>query len=218
MSNPSTIKTEMNRPTDLDLSNCVRLPQRPKAKKTFENIVLAGQQLLDELGLESFNTNAIAERAGVTAPVFYHYFKNKHALLRVLAERLMQAQDDVFVRHSAREPETPEELEAVSLAILRETYELTKCFVGARALLVSLRAIPELAHIRIKANETAAALGAQQLSAVFPKRSKKESYERAWLGIEIGYSAIELLLENENLSTKRVLNQTAKAVVTIYFQ
>ena len=43
--------------------------------------------LLDEVGAERFNTNLLAERAGLGVRAIYRYFPNKLAILVALAER-----------------------------------------------------------------------------------------------------------------------------------
>ncbi|MDP3489668.1 MAG: TetR/AcrR family transcriptional regulator [Phenylobacterium sp.] len=50
-------------------------------------ILEAAAQLLERDGQEGFNTNAVAERAGVSIGALYRYFPNKRALMHALAER-----------------------------------------------------------------------------------------------------------------------------------
>ncbi|MEM7077723.1 MAG: TetR family transcriptional regulator [Pseudomonadota bacterium] len=137
-------------------TDSIRFPTRANAKATFEKIITAGQIILEEAGLEAVNSNIVAERAGVTAPVFYHYFKNKHALLNVMADRLLLRQNEAYQRWETESVETRDDLRAHALLVLQETYRVTASFTGSRALIVSLRAVPELAGIRIAANQHAA--------------------------------------------------------------
>jgi AcrR family transcriptional regulator len=53
-------------------------------------ILEAAAQILEKGGLPAFNTNAVAERAGVSVGTLYQYFANKQALLRAIAEREMR--------------------------------------------------------------------------------------------------------------------------------
>ena len=45
---------------------------------TKQRLLSAAQGILAESGLAAVNSNAIVERAKVTPPTFYHYFKNKN--------------------------------------------------------------------------------------------------------------------------------------------
>lgn len=195
------------------------LPKQARAKKTYENILAAAQRILDESGIEALNSNAIVDRAGVTAPVFYRYFKDKYDLLMVLAERLIDAQNEVYERSAAIAEQQiggDFDVEAISLELLKQTYVVTRDFIGSRPLLVSLRAIPALSSVRVQGNHDMAVVTARHLRMMNPELDEKEAYDRARLAIEIGYSAIEMLLEELDMSVDRVLEQTAAAVTGIY--
>ena len=195
------------------------VPTQARAKQTYENILMASQVILEESGIEALNSNYIVERAGVTAPVFYRYFKNKHSLLTVLGKRLTDAQNKIYVDVTEKFDKDPgglDSLEEYSYNLLIKTYEVTKEFVGAHPLLVSLRAIPDLSAIRLDANREMAEFSAAHLRKLRPELSHKQAYDRCRLAIEIGYSAIEMLLEEPDMSRKPVLRHTAKAVVSVY--
>jgi AcrR family transcriptional regulator len=67
-----------------------RKPSQARAEETVSAILEAAAQILEKGGLPAFNTNAVAERAGVSVGTLYQYFANKQALLRAIAEREMQ--------------------------------------------------------------------------------------------------------------------------------
>jgi AcrR family transcriptional regulator len=52
-----------------------------------ETIVEAAARILETRGLAGFNTNAVAERAGVSVGSLYQYFPNKEALVAALSTR-----------------------------------------------------------------------------------------------------------------------------------
>lgn len=65
-----------------------------RSAETVAVIVEAAARVLESRGLDGFNTNAVAERAGVSIGSLYQYFRNKDALLASLIER----QAEPFVR------------------------------------------------------------------------------------------------------------------------
>ena len=197
----------------------ISVPKQARAKKTYENILSAAQQILEESGLEALNSNAIVERAGLSAPVFYRYFKNKHDLLLVLGNRLTDAQNEIYVDSLDvfdREDVGFLNMEARAVQVLKDTYDTTKNFAGAYALLVSLRAIPRLSIVRQESNKEMARLTAKRLQQLRPELSRQEAYDRCRLVIELGYSAVEMLLEEPGLNKSRIFKQTAAAAVKIY--
>src|SRR5215470_1863040 len=68
-----------------------RTPRQARSGETVSAIVEAAAQILEQGGLAAFNTNAVAERAGVSIGTLYQYFADKAALLRALGEREMAA-------------------------------------------------------------------------------------------------------------------------------
>jgi len=61
-------------------------PQQLRAQATVEHLLAISAELLEEVGIEKFNTNLLAERAGVGIRAIYRYFPNKHAVLSMLYE------------------------------------------------------------------------------------------------------------------------------------
>lgn len=67
------------------------LPRQARARASVEAIVEAAAQVLETDGEAAFNTNAVAERAGVSIGALYRYFPDKQAILVALAEREQMA-------------------------------------------------------------------------------------------------------------------------------
>jgi AcrR family transcriptional regulator len=64
-----------------------RRPKQARSRATREAIVEATAQILERRGSEGLNTNAVAERAGVSIGTLYQYFADKQALLVAAARR-----------------------------------------------------------------------------------------------------------------------------------
>ena len=71
-----------------------KIPTQDRSQETVAVIVEAAARVLEERGFEGFNTNAVAERAGVSIGSLYQYFRNKNALIASLIER----QAEPFIR------------------------------------------------------------------------------------------------------------------------
>lgn len=62
-------------------------PRQQRSSQTVESILEAAAHVLDRGGLAAFNTNRVAERAGVSIGSLYQYFPHKDALMAALIER-----------------------------------------------------------------------------------------------------------------------------------
>ncbi|BCH26168.1 putative transcriptional regulator, TetR family protein [Mesorhizobium sp. L-8-10] len=62
-------------------------PRQARSAATVEAIVEAAARVLEAGGLAAFNTNAVAEKAGVSVGSLYQYFPAKEALLAELIRR-----------------------------------------------------------------------------------------------------------------------------------
>lgn len=68
-----------------------RVPRQDRSRATVEAILEAAIRVLESAGEAGFNTNAVAERAGVSIGTLYRYFPDKRAILLALARREMAA-------------------------------------------------------------------------------------------------------------------------------
>ncbi len=67
-------------------------PLQARSRAKVERILETSAALLDEVGLEGFNTNLLAERAGVGMQAIYRYFPNKTSILLALLEGVRNAE------------------------------------------------------------------------------------------------------------------------------
>ncbi len=77
---------KIRRLSQRDLSPRIR-PVQIRSKHTVDLILDAAGVLLDEVGVDAFNTNLLAEKAGVAVRSVYRYYPNKFAVIVGLAER-----------------------------------------------------------------------------------------------------------------------------------
>jgi AcrR family transcriptional regulator len=64
-----------------------KTPLQARSRATYDAVLMAAAHILEAHGLHGFNTNAVAERAGVSIGSLYQYFPNKDAILAALIER-----------------------------------------------------------------------------------------------------------------------------------
>ena len=134
-------------PVDLETKT---LPSQARSRSTFGAILRVAGEILNDDGLDGLSINAVCRQAGLTPPAVYRYFPNKYALLKALAERLMEAQDDAVLAVARRrtpahsEPALAEEMRE----ILRDVAAVTAAFPGNVFILRALRVTPILRDVR----------------------------------------------------------------------
>jgi AcrR family transcriptional regulator len=74
-----------------------KAPRQARAQITHDAILEAATHIIAQQGLAAFNTNAIAERAGVSIGSLYQYFPNKDALMVALIRRQQSRQLDTLI-------------------------------------------------------------------------------------------------------------------------
>jgi AcrR family transcriptional regulator len=104
-----------------------RVARQQRATETVAAILEAATQVLEAGGLAAFNTNAVAERAGVSVGTLYQYFANKNAILVALAEQEMKNGLARIARSLQGDPELGTSIEGRTRAIVRT---MTSAFHG----------------------------------------------------------------------------------------
>lgn len=64
-----------------------KAPRQPRSQQTVAALLEAAAQVLESRGMAGFNTNAVAQRAGVSIGSLYQYFPSKEALTLALMQR-----------------------------------------------------------------------------------------------------------------------------------
>ena len=70
-----------------DTENARKIPSQARSRATLDIILEAAAQLLESVGESGSNTNALAERAGVSIGTLYRYFPDKQSIIAALARQ-----------------------------------------------------------------------------------------------------------------------------------
>ena len=129
-----------------------------------DHLLAVSAELLDEFGLEAFNTNLLAERAGIGTRAIYRYFPNKFAILVKLAEQ-MHVLEIAWMGDLSRPEMLPDWRAAVERAV-EGYYHGARQQRGFVALRAASRAVPELREWDDRAGLALAGDLAQGLAAL----------------------------------------------------
>jgi len=183
---------------------------------TKRRMLSAAQEILAQSGLAAVNSNAIVKRAKVTPPTFYHYFSDKKALLRELGEELMLAQTEVLRADTGLIIRNEQDLLDVSHRFIVNSFEQTLAFEGGFALLVALRAMPELAHVLLETHAEMAQLIVDYFEELGLCKDREDLLVRSRVALETIYATNEMLFETQFRDRDKVHRVTAQGIVTIY--
>ena len=92
-----------------------KTPLQSRSRATVDAVLSAAAHILESQGVGAMNTNAVAERAGVSIGSLYQYFASKDAILVALIEREQRIFADELARaaDSARSGDLGEDLTAL---------------------------------------------------------------------------------------------------------
>lgn len=170
-----------------------RIPMQARAQETVDRILEAAAELLAETGIDSFNTNALAEHAGERVRSIYRYFPNKFAILAALWKKMIE-EWDLLLLPALRQVADPKidimiGFHAMSRAYLRwiETRP------GAWALRNTIRAVPEL----LEQEQSAEAWFVSHFAAALAQRGVNLPRRRLELICSILYRSINAVAHAE---------------------
>ena len=173
-----------------------RAPRQDRAGATYDRLLEVAGELLAEVGIERISTNLICARAGMTPPALYRYFKDKYAILEALGRRLMDRQNAVLFAWLERR--APLGIEALSDGVeelLRATADVTDGEPGAVWTLRALRAVPQLAHVRIESHRLVTDRLVEVYGPLLPEMPREVLWRRLRISVELGFAIDEMLTE-----------------------
>jgi AcrR family transcriptional regulator len=106
--------------------------------------------LLDEVGIEGFNTNLLAERTGVRVRTVYRYFPNKYAIIVALTKKLAVQWDALMTDYYAKMSDPQTDWREVIRGSNRQWLDRARSVPGALSALQAMNATPELQQLHFQ--------------------------------------------------------------------
>lgn len=199
-------------------SGSKRLPRQERSQQTYDRLLTMAGELLAEVGVERISSNLICARAGMTPPALYRYFKNKYAVLEALGRRLMDRQNAVlYAWLDTYAPQGPQAMNAATEALMRATAQVTASEPGALWTLRALRAVPQLAHVRIASHKAVTDRMLEVYAPLLPGVDRDTLWLRLRLSVEFGFAADEMLAEDVGVPREAVLRESARMIRDLRF-
>ena len=187
-----------------------RPPRQERAHATYERLLEVAGELLGEVGIERISTNLICARAGMTPPALYRYFKDKYAVLEALGGRLMDRQNQaLFAWLDKYGPQGAQALGDATEELMRATADVTASEPGAVWTLRALRAVPQLAHVRIESHRLVTERMVAVYGPLFPDLDTATLWRRVRIAVEFGFAADEMLNEEDRIDRDDLFRDAA---------
>jgi AcrR family transcriptional regulator len=190
-------------------------PVQDRAHRTRERLLDVAGGLLGDVGIERISTNLVAAQANVTPPALYRHFRSKYDLLAALAERLMARQNQVLIDWLDRwGAQGAAGLTARLPDLFRQTALVTDAEPGGVWIERALRAVPQLAPIRIASHRHVTDRIVAAMAQ--PGEDRAVLWRRVRLAVELGYAVDEMLHEEDRIDREDVFCDAARAVRAIF--
>jgi AcrR family transcriptional regulator len=186
------------------------LPLQTRSKATLEHLLATAMQILEQDGLEAFNTNLLAERAGVGVRAIYRYFPNKLAILVMLAER-MRERERLWVGDLGKLLEEGDWRAAVDRS-LDSYYAAAAKEPGMVALRAAIRVLPELRAVEAEASEAFQKELASTLTGLGVELDRRHMKALCQTIIESAATLLDAALTSPPAHARRLLDELKRMI------
>ena len=128
-------------------------PVQDRSKESVDRILEMTAKLLDEVGIEGFNTNLLAERTGVRVRTVYRYFPNKYAVIFALTKKLAVQWDAWMVDFYRLMADPRSDWRRLVRESDRKWVQHASTVPGALSVLQAMNATPELKALHFQVFE-----------------------------------------------------------------
>jgi AcrR family transcriptional regulator len=189
-------------------------PKSGRAMATYEKLMVAAGELLGEVGFEKLTTNGICARAQLTPPALYRYFDDKYDVLEELARRLLKRQYDAYAVWLFQGGAWAGVDQQVGK--LEEWFRIAATIVASQPggvwTLRALRALPNLAHVRLESQRMFTDQMFEFYRRALPHVPEKLLWYRLRIRAEFGFVVDELALEEDVIPRDILFREAARIV------
>lgn len=180
-------------------------PTQARSVVTFELILDTTGVLLETRGFDALTTNLIAEEAGVTVRAIYRYFPNKHAIVVELARRMaFDWSESLDSLGSLADPNVP--WRALWDSYIDGFVSAVRATPGGRAVLLAMRADPDLRRVDDEANDNYISGIASELASRVPNLSAAEALSVATVLVRSTVAVVDEAFDTEDSAGAKLLH------------
>ncbi len=172
---------------------------------------------MDEVGFDDLSTILIAKEAGMSVGTLYHYFPNKHSILRAIARNWLDHWDQVILEINALPIDTMEMEEVVNILIdtFARVYQKQK---GILHLVRAMFAIPELKDLDERHDEFIIANMANILPQIGINKSLTDRKYIARTYLEMTHALLLVACQQRGARARQTLEDTRELVYRLFLR
>jgi len=193
-----------------------RDPQQQRSKDRIQIILEVTARLMDEVGFDDLTTILIAREAGISVGTLYHYFPNKHSILRAIARNWLDHWDQVLLDINNLPIETME-MEQVADQLIDTFAQVYQKQKGILHLVRAMFAIPELKDLDEGHDDFIIANVANILARIGIDRSERDRKYIARTYLEMTHALFLTVTQQRGARARQTLEDT-KAMVHCLFR
>jgi AcrR family transcriptional regulator len=120
-------------------------PVMDRSRETVAQLLSISAKLLDDVGVDGFNTNLLAAQAGMRIRTVYRYFPNKFAIIATIARNISNEWDLALEPHFLRlENKNNSDWRSILRTLMRAWIQLPTNQLGGVAVAKAMSEAPEL--------------------------------------------------------------------------
>lgn len=189
-----------------------RQPRQDRSIIRAQQILDVTAKLLDRVGFDDLTTILITKELGISVGSLYHYFPNKHAILRSLAEQWLEEWDKTLDEISLF---TVEQIDLLSIVEdLTESYlVLYRQQQGILPLVQAMYAVPELRDLDEQHDKRVIKCMSALFKRMGMQQSKVEINRIAQIYLEIMHTILVIVLNQRGLKAQQTLRDLNEIIV-----
>ena len=181
-----------------------RAPKQDRSKRRAQQIMDTTAVLLDQVGFDELTTILIAKELGISVGSLYHYFPNKQAILRAIAQSWLKDWDEAMQSLTSLPVESMT-IKEVCSAIQETLFEVYKRQKGILPLVHAMYAVPELRDLDLQHDK----LVVSALSSLFKRMTiaagQRDLPRIAGLFLEITHELLVRAIRQKGKTAERTL-------------
>lgn len=182
-----------------------RLPKQERAVKRTQQIMDVTTVLLDRVGFDELTTILITKELGISVGSLYHYFPNKHAILRAITENWLKEWDKLMGQLVLL-PVEELALETVVESLNKRFYTVYKEQQGILPLVDAMYCVPELRDLDEQHDKKVSIRISAILERMGFNQPSKERERIARCYLEIVHAMLMMVLQQKGADSKRTLD------------
>ncbi|KAB7738673.1 TetR family transcriptional regulator [Parvibaculum sedimenti] len=183
-----------------------RKPTQERAKERVERILAAASELIAETGSDAVRMSEIAARAGVPIGSLYQYFPDKPAILRVLAQRVMERVREGLIASLTGLGSGKEAIGRVD-ALIEGYYQLFITEPDVRDVWSATQSDKALQALDVEDSRENARVFFASLKHLVPKRDHQRFEAASFLLMQLAGSAVRLAIAVDRREGDRLMKE-----------